>query len=142
MLPKVDDLGLKILYLLIPGIIALGVIKAIGPKRPRTDFESGLQIFIYGIACYAITGFLEGIDLWRTAQPAGKRFWQVVLDSGLGLATLNPEKGLSTGQIGFATIVALVVGCAVAKLQMHSIPHQFLRWVHLTNVPTRSTFGN
>jgi Family of unknown function (DUF6338) len=132
MLPKVDDLGLKILYLLIPGIIALGVIKAIGPKRPRTDFESGLQIFIYGIACYAITGFLEGIDLWRTAQPAGKRFWQVVLDSGLGLATLNPEKGLSTGQIGFATIVALVVGCAVAKLQMHSIPHQFLRWVHLT----------
>ncbi len=132
MLPKVDDLGLKILYLLIPGIIALGVIKTIGPKRHRTDFESGLQIFIYGIVCYAITGFLEGIDLWRTAPSAGKKFWQVVLDSGLGLATLNPEKGLSTGQIGFATIVALVVGGVIAKLQMHSIPHQILRKLHLT----------
>jgi Family of unknown function (DUF6338) len=136
MLPKVDDLGLKILFLLIPGIIALGVVKSLGPKRPRTDFETGLQIFIYGIACYAIAGFLEGLYLWhalpRTATPAAKSFLQVVGESGLELATLNPEKGLSTGQILFATAIALVLGCVVAKLQMHSIPHRCLRWLHLT----------
>ncbi len=34
MLPKVDELGLKILFLLIPGIIALGIVKSIGPRRP------------------------------------------------------------------------------------------------------------
>ena len=52
MLPKVDELSFRILFLLIPGIIALGIIKSIGPKRPRSDFESGLQIFIYGVLCY------------------------------------------------------------------------------------------
>jgi hypothetical protein len=64
-MPKVDTLGLEILFLLIPGIIALGVVKSIGPKRPRSDFESGLQIFIYGVACYLLVGFLEGLLLWH-----------------------------------------------------------------------------
>ena len=136
MLPKVGDTGLKILFLLIPGIIALGVVKSIGPKRPRSDLETGLQIFIYGIACYAIAGFFEGVYVWytlpRAAAPATKSFLHVVGESSLGLATLNPEKGLSTGQIFFATGIALVLGCAVAKLQMHSIPHRVLRRLCLT----------
>ena len=133
MLPKVDELGLKILFLLIPGIIALGVLKSIGPKRPRSDFESGVQIFIYGIACYAITGFIEGLYLWHSLpRSAATGFWQIVGETSLGLATLNPEKGLGTGQIAAATLVSVVVGCAVAKLQMHSIPHRLLRWLRLT----------
>jgi hypothetical protein len=131
--PKVDELGLKILFLLIPGIIALGVMKAIGPKRPRSDFETGLQIFIYGIACYAITGFLEGLYLWYCLGPAAKGFWQTVGEGSLTLATLNPDKGLSSGQIGAATGVAVIVGCCVANLQSHSIPHRILRKLRLTN---------
>jgi hypothetical protein len=135
MLPKVDELGLKILFLLIPGIIALGVIKSIGPKRPTSDFELGLQIFLYGIVCYAITGFIEGLYVWHHAQPtsAGKDFWQTVGGSSLGLMTLNPEAGLGTGQIGFATFIALVVGCAVANLQRHSVPHRILSKLKLTS---------
>jgi hypothetical protein len=132
MLPKVDELGLKILFLLIPGIIALGVIKSIGPRRPRSDFENGLQIFIYGVVCYAIAGLLEGLYLWKCLPPAGKSFWETILASSLGLATLNPEAGLGTGQIAFATGVAVVVGCSVAKLQTHSIPHRLLRKLGLT----------
>jgi len=68
-LPKVNEVGLKILFLLIPGIIAFGLIKSVGPKRPRTDFESGLQIFLYGVVSYAIAGLLEGIYTWFAAQP-------------------------------------------------------------------------
>jgi hypothetical protein len=138
MLPKVDDLGLKILFLLIPGIIALGVIKSIGPKRPRSDFDTGLQIFLYGIVCYAITGFIEGLYAWRhvlpTKAPAiAKSLWQTVSESSLGLMTLNPEAGLGTAQILFATGVALIVGCAVANLQRHSQPHRLLGWLGLTS---------
>jgi hypothetical protein len=129
--PKVEELGLKILFLLIPGIIALGVMKSIGPKRPRSDFETGLQIFIYGVACYAITGFLEGAWLWHLGL-AVKGFWRTVGAGSLELATLNPEKGLSSGQIGAATAVALVVGCCVANLQSHSIPHRILRKLRFT----------
>jgi Family of unknown function (DUF6338) len=136
-MPKVDTLGLKILFLLIPGIIALGVMKSIGPKRPRSDFESGLQIFIYGVVCYLIAGFLEGLSLWHSLVPAkapsGKTFWRVIGDSSLGLATLNPEAGLGTGQIVFATGVAVILGCVVANLQKHSIPHRLLGWLSLTN---------
>jgi hypothetical protein len=132
MLPKVDDLGLKILYLLIPGIIAFGIVKAIGPKRPRSDFETGLQIFIYGVVSYAIAGFFEGLYVWQFAPPAGKGFLDIVGESSLGLATLNPDKGLGTGQIAFATIVAMVIGCVVANVQTHSIPHRFLRAINLT----------
>lgn len=136
-MPKVDTLGLKILFLLIPGIIALGVMKSIGPKRPRSDFESGLQIFIYGVVCYLIAGFLEGLSLWHSLVPAkppnGKTFWQVIGDSSLGLATLNPDAGLGTGQIVFATGLAVILGCVVANLQKHSIPHRLLGWLNLTN---------
>jgi hypothetical protein len=132
MLPKVDEIGLKILFLLIPGIIALGMIKSIGPKRPRTDFESGLQIFIYGVVCYAIAGFLEGIYRWKYLPTAGRGFWEIIGESSLGLAILNPQAGLGAGQIAFATGVAIFVGGIVAKLQTHSIPHRLLRASHLT----------
>jgi hypothetical protein len=138
MLPKVDDLGLKILFLLIPGIVALGVIKSIGPKRPRSEFDTGLQIFLYGIVCYAITGFLEGLHAWQLALPPkapaiAKGFWQTVGESSLGLMTLNPDASLGTGQIAFATGVALIVGFAVANLQRHSQPHRLLGKLRLTN---------
>jgi len=132
MIPKVDDLGLKILFLLIPGIIALGIVKSIGPKRPRSDFESGLQIFIYGVVCYAIAGFLEGLYFWYFSTPEGNGFWEIVGARSLGLATLNPQTSLGPGQIAFATGVAIVVGCFVVKLQTHSIPHRLLRALHLT----------
>src|ERR1700724_1645240 len=98
-MPKIDEVGLKILFLLIPGIIALGVMKAIGPRRPRSDFESGLQIFIYGVVCYAIAGLFEGIYIWQVSPRAGKGFWEIIGESSLGLATLNPQKSLGTGQI-------------------------------------------
>jgi hypothetical protein len=131
MLPKVDELGLKILYLLIPGIIALGIVKSLGPKRPRTDLESGLQIFIYGIVCYLIAGFLEGIYLWKYSSSAG--FWATVGSQSLGLATLNSDTGLGSGQILFATFIAIIVGMAISKLQTHSIPHRILRKLKLTD---------
>jgi len=130
MLPKVDELGLKILFLLIPGIIALGIVKSLGPKRPRSDLESGLQIFIYGVVCYAIAGFLEGVYLWICSS--GISFWDTVAKSSLGLATLNPDTGLGSGQITFATAVAIVFGCLVAKIQTHSIPHRILRALGFT----------
>src|SRR5271168_1184134 len=116
MLPKVDELGLRILYLLIPGIIAIGVIKALGPRRPRSDFESGLQIFIYGIVSYALVGLIEGFELWIKSISHEKIFWQILAESSVDLAVLNPQSTLNPTQIVFATLASVVVGCAVAKL--------------------------
>ena len=132
MLPKVDETGLKILFLLLPGIIALAVIRSLGPKKPRSDFDSGLEIFVYGILCYAIAGFLEGFYN-GIFSPAGKGFWYNVLESSLGLATLSPEKGLGTLQIVFATVIAIVFGCGVAVVRTRSLAHEFLRNVGLTS---------
>jgi hypothetical protein len=132
LLPKVDEIGLKILFLLIPGIIAFFLVKSLGPKRPRTDFESGLQIFLYGIASYAITGFLEGLYVWWTAVPDHRAFFQLIGENTLGLATLKPDMGLSAVQIYFSTIVAVALGCVIAVLQTHSIPHRILRALYVT----------
>ena len=132
MLPKVDELGLKILFLLIPGIIALGIIKSIGPRRPRSDFENGIQIFIYGVVCYAVAGFLEGLYFWKYSSVPGRSFVEIIAERTLGLATLNPDAGLGTGQIAFAAGVAAVVGCFVANIQTHSVPHRILRAFKLT----------
>jgi hypothetical protein len=130
---KVDEIGLKILFLLIPGIIALGIMKSIGPKRPRSDFESILQIFIYGVVCYAVTGFFDGLWLWISSAPPRARFWETVGRSSLELATLSPQKALGTDQIAYATVVTIGVGCLVANLQSHSIPHGILHLLGLTN---------
>lgn len=125
MFPKVDEFGLKILFLLIPGIIAYGLVKSLGPKRPRSDFESGLLIFVYGIICYLITGFLEGLYRWWFL-PEGKNFWQIVGENSLGLAILNPARGLDAIQIVFASVVAVVIGFVVAVLRQYSLPHRYL----------------
>ncbi|MGB7511330.1 MAG: DUF6338 family protein [Pelodictyon phaeoclathratiforme] len=126
MSPKIDAIGLKILFLLIPGIIAFGIVKSVGPKRPRSDFESGLQIFVYGVFCYLITGFLEGLYLWQYSPTASESFWQIIGKSGLGLAILNPANGLDAGQIVLASVVALFVGFVVATLRQNSFPHRYL----------------
>src|SRR5690242_12478237 len=125
-LPKVDTVGLKILFLLMPGIIAFFVIKSVGPKRPRTDFESGLQIFLYGIVCYAVAGLVQGIYVWHAAAEPRPPFWNEIGRHALGLATLNAETGLGAGQIAFTAVVALVIGLTVAVIQTHSIPHRLL----------------
>lgn len=132
MLPKVDELGLRILYLLVPGIIAIGIIKAIGPRRPRSDFESGLQIFIYGIVSYALVGVFEGFALWIKSTASEKSVWQVIADSSAEIAVLNPQSALNPRQIIFATLASIVLGCAVAKIQIHSLPHRLLRALRLT----------
>jgi hypothetical protein len=132
MLPKVDELGLRILYLLIPGIIAIGIIKAIGPRRPRSDFETGLQIFIYGIVSYALVGMFEGLELWIRSISNEIGLWRTVADSSVDLAVLNPQSTLNPTQIIFATLASVIVGCAVAKIQTHSLPHQLLRKLQLT----------
>ncbi len=131
-LPKIDDVGLKILFLLIPGIIALGIVKSLGPKRPRSDFESGLQIFIYGIFCYAIVGVLEGFYRWEFTPNIKPDFWEIILESSLGIATLSASSGIDAGHIVFATMVAVIVGLIIANLHSHSLPHSLLRNFQLT----------
>ena len=131
-MPKTDEFGFGILFLLLPGIVALGIIKSVGPKRPRTDFENGVQIFAYGIVCYLITGLIEGAWIWFHSAAPTKGFLETVAAASLALATLNPATGLATGQIAFAVLVALIVGLAVANFQTNSIPHQTLRRWRLT----------
>lgn len=125
-LPKVTEVGLKILFLLIPGIIAFFVVKAVGPKRPRTDFESGLQIFLYGIFAYALAGVIEGLYAWAVSHPR-HAFWATLGERSLELATLNPKSGLGAGQILLATLVAMGIGLLIAFLQTRSVPHRVLQ---------------
>lgn len=136
MLPKIDETVLKILFFLIPGIIALEIVKGLGPKRPRSDFESAVSIFIYGIASYAIAGFLEGVFESAVvptpigSQPVG--FWSKAFNSSLGLAILNPQKGLGAEQIAFAAFIGVVLGLVVAYVQTHSIVHKVIYRLRLT----------
>jgi len=135
--PKVEALGLKILFLLIPGIIALGVIKALGPRRPRSDFEQGLQIFVYGVVSYALTGALEGIvslrgSGWLTTTAAWAAAWSKITAPAFNLATLNPENGLDARQIVLTAGVAVGLGCVLSIFQTHSIPHRVLRKLRVT----------
>src|SRR5579872_5007261 len=91
--PKFD--GLSILFLLIPGIITWGIVKSLGPKRPRSDFESGLQIFIYGVVGYSLAGFGEVLYLWEESPPVGKKFWDVAGERIFQILTLNPNADLN-----------------------------------------------
>ena len=131
MLPKVDSVGLTILFLLIPGIVALGIVKSIGPKQPRSDFENGLQIFVYGIVSYAIAGLLEGVRDWWTAAPA-VGFYATVTNKSLALVVLNANAGLDGGQVAFATLIAMLIGVLTAYMSTHSFLHRALRWASLT----------
>jgi len=131
-LPKIDAVGLKIFFLLIPGIIAFGIVKSIGPRRPRSDFESGLQIFVYGVSCYLITGFIEGLYLWQNSTTVEGSFWGTIGKSSLVLAALNPQSGLGADQIAYATGIGVILGIFVAVLQAYSLPHRILRLLGLS----------
>lgn len=136
MLPKIDETVLKILFFLIPGIIVLEIVKALGPKRPRSDFEDGVSIFIYGVASYAIAGFMEGfyiscfVPTPIGSQPVG--FWSRSMKSSLSLAILNPQEGLGAEQIAFAAFIGIVLGVMVSYARTHSIMHKIIYKIGLT----------
>jgi len=132
-LPKIDETGLKILFLLLPGIITLLIVKSIGPKRPRTDLETGLQIFIYGIVSYALAGLVEGLYTWFFARPPIATFLGVLASNTIGLATLSLPTGLSAGQIVSASAVAIALGVVLSYLATHSVAHNILRVWHMTS---------
>lgn len=136
MLPKIDETALKILFFLIPGIIVLEIVKALGPKRPRSDFESGVSIFIYGIASYAIAGFLEGAyDSLTVPTPAGAQpvgFWAGAFQNAMSLAILNPQKGLGAEQIARSALVGIALGLTVSYFRTHSTVHEILFGLGLT----------
>lgn len=129
------EFALQILFLLIPGIIALGVIKSIGPKRPRSDLESTLQIFMYGTLSYAVVGFLEGVRHWFGVPPPRPAFWEYVGDATTALAVLKPDSGVSPLNVFWGAVTAIVIGSAVAILQSRSFPHRVLRTLKITGRP-------
>lgn len=131
-LPKVTDVGLKILFLLIPGIIAFFVVKSVGPKRPRGDFESGLQIFLYGTFCYALAGLVEGVYVSFAEVAPASSILKTIVGRALELATLKPDAGLEAGHIALATLLALIVGLVVSYVQTRSMPHRALQRLGVT----------
>lgn len=131
-LPKIDNVSLKILFLLVPGIIALGIVKRAGPKRPRTDFESGIQIFVYGVFIYAVVGLINGLSHWIFYRNEKTDFWHTVIENSLKLASLDPSNGLDAGQAAFAIIVAFIVGMTVSAFETRNIPHRFLQKTGIT----------
>jgi len=127
----ISEIGLKILFLLIPGIIALGTIKSIGPKKQRSDLENFLQIFMYGIISYAGAGAVEGSYIWLTGEVPGA-FWKIVSEHIQELSTLNPKTPLDTSQISIAAIAAVIVATLVSLSQTYGYLHKFLFKMHLT----------
>jgi len=132
MLPKVDETSLKILFLLLPGIIAFFVVKSVGPKRNYSDFDSGLQIFLYGMFSYVLAGFFEGLLSWLQSSYYRDDFYEKVVGNTLKLGTLNGQSGLAAGQIAFATVISFFLGVGLAVAQTHSVPHRVFRRLRLT----------
>jgi hypothetical protein len=128
LLPKIDGIGLKVLYLLIPGIIAFFIVEAIAPRRSRTNFESGLQIFLYGILSYAV----EAILIWYWKRPGQIDFVEL-LNNNLGMADLSTEGGLEKFRVYFAAVAAVIIACTVAIVQTNSVSHRILRKMGLTS---------
>jgi hypothetical protein len=82
-MPKVDTFGLKILFLLIPGIIALGVMKSVGPNIGQIVFATGIA---------AIVGFLVA-NLQKHSIPhrlMGKLHLTSRINEGTVKKNLNP----------------------------------------------------
>lgn len=127
----ISEIGLKILFLLIPGIIALGVIKSIGPKKPRSDLESFLQIFMYGIISYAVAGAVEGSCIWLKDGTQGT-LWKIVSDTIQGLSTLNPQAPINLFQIIIAVLSAIVVATLVSLAGTYGYVHKVLFHLGLT----------
>ncbi len=106
---------------------------AIGPKVPRSDFQMGLQIFVYGTVSYALAGFLSSSSIWWTAaHPSWYDFIQLVQQKTLVLASADPKTDLTTVPVLSATACAIILGILVSVLQTHSIFHRLLGVARLT----------
>ena len=127
----ITEAALKILFLLIPGIIALGIIKSLGPKQPRSDLENALQIFMYGVASYALAGVAEGTCIWLINGVHGG-YWAVVYDRIHELPTLNAQASVNIFRILIAIGVATVIAFLVSLARTYGYIHKFLFLVGLT----------
>lgn len=49
----IDAVTLRLVFIFIPGIVAFGIVSALGPKKERTNLVMMVTIFMYGIFSYA-----------------------------------------------------------------------------------------
>lgn len=102
----IDAVTLRLVFIFIPGIIAFGIVSALGPKKKRTNLVMVVIIFMYGIFSYAFyyvilssipTSVLEYLDVSVIPQI----FSTTVIDSG---SVINFK------EIFIASSVAVVLG--------------------------------
>ena len=129
--PKIDSLGLQILFLLLPGIVALEIIKSIGPKKPRSDFENGIHIFLYGVLSYLLIGLINALHhLYYFGN--GTSFIDSLAIHGFGMVTDDGTPTLDPRKIIYAIVAAVPMGLAVAILQNYSVVHRLFRAIKFT----------
>src|SRR5579859_6454204 len=135
-MPKVDEVGLKILFLLLPGIIAFFIVKSVGPKQSKSDFESGLYVFLYGVMSYLFAGVAVGLYTCAShlcmPNTEARSFLDYISSNSLSFVTLNPQNSLPADHIAYAAMMGIVLGLMIATLQTHSVVHRVLLWLKLT----------
>lgn len=126
-----DEMGVKILFLLIPGIVALGIVKSVGPRRQRSDFESGLQIFIYGVAAHLIYALIKTFYQYNLISK-NRGFLEWYDENFILLSSINQGSSIDSLSIVFSTVVAIVIGFVVSLMQTYTVFHRILRKFNLT----------
>lgn len=125
----IDSITLRLISLLIPGIIAFGIVVTLAPQRRRTNFTMLLQIFMYGVGSYAV------YYLFANSVPAAWLSYLSVESQPLIFSQeiSDLRQNLSFREIVLASICAVLLGLSVTVNVNYSILLRLMEKLKVTN---------
>lgn len=126
---SVDVLTLRMAFLLLPGIVAYGIIAALAPQRDRTNTVIAILVIMLGLISYALVAVVGQV------LPAG---WAKALDVPtlpliFRTEAFTPSTPINFVEIIYGALIAALLGVALSVNINYSLLIRLCRLLRLTN---------
>ncbi len=126
---SVDILALRMAFLLLPGIVAYGIVAALAPQRDRTNTVIAILVIILGLISYALIAVIGQMlppNLARTLDIP-------TLPLIFRTEAFTPSTPINFVEIIYGTFVAALLGVALSVNINYSLLIRLCRLMRLTN---------
>ena len=129
-----DELSIKIVMLLFPGIITTIFLDKFTEHKPWGNYIYSLLIIFYGILAYFTLQLIQlfsqflhvGIDNWKEYKVVFLNSWQFVYN-------VSQKNGIPYSEIMWAGVVALINAMLLCRLEKTEVLSRFLQKCGITD---------
>lgn len=127
---EITEFAFRLMLLFFPGIVCFYVVDTLSVHKERPPHEVLLRSFVYGILAYVVYGLiLACLNIDWLESTSGLDFPNEVSATK---SFSDSKFGLNITEIGFVTLIAVVLGLAFSYAIAHKWPNDFGQWTGIS----------